>query len=262
MPCQPKFASSCAPPTTSAYSSTTPATGATATIDACEEGPIVAALEAAGWRLTHILVTHHHDDHIAAIPALKARYAPLVIGPAADAGRIPDMAQGVREGDKVRVGSLEADVIETPGHTVGHISFHFPADRLLFAGDTLFALGCGRLLGGTPAQMWSSLSKLALLPDATSVYCGHEYTLSNARFALGVDPDNAALRQRAAEVEALRAKGAFTLPTTIGAERRPTPSCGLPSRAWRSVWAWPDARPSTCSPNCANARTADEQAGR
>ena len=200
-----------------------PATGATVAIDACEEGPIVAALEAAGWRLTHILVTHHHDDHIAAIPALKARYAPLVIGPAADAGRIPDMAQGVREGDKVRVGSLEAVVIETPGHTVGHISFHFPSEQLLFAGDTLFALGCGRLLGGTPAQMWSSLSKLALLPDATSVYCGHEYTLSNARFALGVDPDNAALRQRAAEVEALRAKGAFTLPTTIGAEKATNP---------------------------------------
>lgn len=200
-----------------------PATGATATIDACEEAPIVAALEAAGWRLTHILVTHHHDDHIAAIPALKARYEPLVIGPAADADRIPDMTQGVREGDKVRVGSLEAEVIETPGHTVGHISFHFPAERLLFAGDTLFSLGCGRLLGGTPAQMWSSLGKLARLPDDTAVYCGHEYTLSNARFALGVDPDNAVLRQRAAEAEALRARGAFTLPTTIGAEKAANP---------------------------------------
>ncbi len=200
-----------------------PATGATASIDACEEAPIVAALEKAGWTLTHILVTHHHDDHVAAIPALKQRYRPVVIGPAADSGRIPDMAQGVREGDSVRVGSLQATVIETPGHTQGHISFHFPADKLLFAGDTLFALGCGRLLGGTAADMWSSLSKLATLPDDTAVYCGHEYTLSNARFALGVDPDNVRLRERAAQVEELRQRGAFTLPTTIGLEKATNP---------------------------------------
>ena len=198
-------------------------TGATASIDACEDGPIVAALERAGWTLTHILVTHHHDDHVAGIPALKARYDPVVIGPAADAGRIPAMAQGVREGDTVRVGNLVARVIETPGHTQGHVSFHFPADRLLFAGDTLFALGCGRLLGGTAADMWSSLGKLAALPDDTAVYCGHEYTLSNARFAVGVDPDNERLRARAAEVEDLRSRGEFTLPTTIGLEKATNP---------------------------------------
>lgn len=212
-----------------------PATGATASIDACEEGPIVAALETEGWTLTHILVTHHHDDHVAAIPALKARYGCTVVGPAADAVRIPEMDQGVREGDTVRVGSLSADVIATPGHTPGHIAFHLPAEGLLFAGDTLFALGCGRLLGGTAPDMWASLGKLAALPDHTRVYCGHEYTLSNARFALAVDPDNAALRQRAAEVEALRREGRFTLPTTIGAEKATNPflRAGDPAMAER-----------------------------
>ncbi|MHB2169398.1 hydroxyacylglutathione hydrolase [Alsobacter sp. R-9] len=200
-----------------------PATGATATIDACEEAPIVAALDREGWKLTHILVTHHHDDHVAAVPALKKRYNAVVIGPAADAGRIPDMDEGVREGDRVKVGALEARVIETPGHTAGHIAFHFPAEHLLFAGDTLFALGCGRLFEGSPADMWRSLGKLAALPDETVVYCGHEYTLSNARFALTVDPANFALQDRAAEVERLRQAGQFTLPTTIGLEKATNP---------------------------------------
>jgi hydroxyacylglutathione hydrolase len=198
-------------------------TGATASIDACAEAPILAALEEAGWTLTHILVTHHHDDHIAAIPALKARTGARVIGPARDAGRIPGMDQTVKEGDAVAVGSLSAKVYETPGHTSGHISFYFPQDKLLFAGDTMFSLGCGRLFEGSPFDMWESLSKLASLPDDTQLYCGHEYTLSNARFALTVDPANAALQARAAEVERLRAAKEFTLPSTIGLEKATNP---------------------------------------
>ncbi|GGH32320.1 hydroxyacylglutathione hydrolase [Alsobacter metallidurans] len=200
-----------------------PETGATATIDACEDAPIQRALDEAGWKLTHILVTHHHDDHIAGIPALKARSGARVIGPARDRDRIPGMDRGLDEGDTVIVGAMAATVIDTPGHTANHINFHFAGEKILFSGDTLFSLGCGRLFEGTPAQMWTSLQKLAALPDDTRVYCGHEYTLSNARFALTVDPDNAALRERAAEVEQLRAAGSFTLPTTIGREKATNP---------------------------------------
>jgi hydroxyacylglutathione hydrolase len=198
-------------------------TGATAAIDACEAGPIQAALDAAGWTLTHILVTHHHADHTAGIAALKARHGARVIGPERERDRIPGLDATVREGDRVKVGNLEAVVIDTPGHTAGHIAYHVPAERLLFAGDTLFSVGCGRILEGTPAQMWQSLSKLAALPDDTVVYCGHEYTLSNARFALGVDGSNPALQERAREVELLRAENRFTLPTTIGREKATNP---------------------------------------
>ena len=198
-------------------------TGATASIDAGEEAPIVDMLARTGWRLTDILVTHHHGDHVAAVPALKARYGARVVGPMADAYRVPEIDEGVREGDKVRVGGLEAVVIDTPGHTVGHIAYYFAAEKLLFSGDTMFSLGCGRLFEGTPAQMWESLQKLAAVPDDTRVYCGHEYTLSNARFASGVDPTNPALKARVQEVEQLRAANAFTLPTMIGIEKATNP---------------------------------------
>ena len=198
-------------------------TGATATIDACEDAPIQQALDEKGWTLSHILVTHHHDDHIAAIPSLKARSGARVIGPAADAHRIPGLDVGVHEGQTVEVGALRAKVYETPGHTMGHISYYFAADRLLFAGDTLFSLGCGRLFEGTPFDMYESVSKLATLPDDVALYCGHEYTLSNARFALTVDPGNADLRARVAEVEALRKENRFTLPSTLGLEKRTNP---------------------------------------
>lgn len=198
-------------------------TGATASIDACQEAPIVAALEKTGWTLTHILVTHHHADHVDAIPPLKARFGARVIGPAAEAKLIPEMDEGVSEGDSVKVGSLEASVIHTPGHTAGHIVYHFAGERLLFAGDTLFSLGCGRIFEGTAADMWGGISKIAKLPDETRIYCGHEYTLSNARFAVTVDPDNPALKARAAEVEQLRQAGAFTLPTLLGQEKATNP---------------------------------------
>ncbi|PSC05926.1 hydroxyacylglutathione hydrolase [Alsobacter soli] len=200
-----------------------PETGATASIDACEDAPILKVLDETGWKLTHILVTHHHGDHVAGIPGLKKRTGARVIGPARDEGRIPGMDRGLNEGDTVIVGNMAATVIDTPGHTANHIAFHFGGEKILFAGDTLFSLGCGRLFEGTPAQMWSSLQKLAALPDDTRVYCGHEYTQSNARFALTVDPDNAALQARAAEVEQLRAAGSYTLPTTIGREKATNP---------------------------------------
>ncbi len=210
-----------------------PATGATAAIDACEEGPIVAALDAAGWTLSHILVTHHHADHTAALPALKARYGARAIGPRHERDSIAGLDATVGDGDTVEVGGLRGVVIDTPGHTSGHIAFHFAAERLLFAGDTLFSLGCGRILEGTPAQMWASLGKLAALPDDTVVYCGHEYTLSNARFALGVDAANPALQERAREVELLREENRFTLPTSIGREKATNPflRAGLPEIA-------------------------------
>lgn len=199
------------------------ATGATATIDAGEAAPILAALKETGWTLTDIWVTHHHGDHVAGIPELKSATGAKVTAPFADKDRIPLVDHGVQEGDRVTLGATSANIIETPGHTSNHIAYHCPDDAVLFAGDTLFSLGCGRLFEGTPAQMWASLQKLRALPPATKLYCGHEYTQSNARFALTIDPENAALKQRAREVEALRAKGAFTLPSTIGAENAENP---------------------------------------
>lgn len=200
-----------------------PDSGETAAIDAPEEAAILAALERRGWTLTHILTTHHHGDHIEGNLALKTRFDAQIIGPAEEANRIPGIDMTVPGGGSFTFAGHAVKAIETPGHTAGHVSYHFPEDELLFAGDTLFALGCGRLFEGTPADMWASLTKLAALPDETVVYFGHEYTLSNARFALTVDPDNAALRQRADEIEALRAEGGFTAPTTIGLEKRTNP---------------------------------------
>lgn len=198
-----------------------PATGATASIDAPEEKPILDALARRGWGLSHIFTTHHHNDHVEANPALKARFGAAIIGPARES--IPGIDRKVDGGDTFEFAGRRVEVIATPGHTLGHICFHLPEEKLLFAADTLFALGCGRLFEGTPAQMWGSLQKLAVLPDETVVYFGHEYTLSNARFAKSVDPDNNALLNRVAEIEALRAKGAFTAPTTIGLEKATNP---------------------------------------
>ena len=199
------------------------ATGRTAAIDAPEAAAVEAALARRGWRLTDLLITHHHDDHIEGIEALKASSGCRVVAAKADAHRIPAVDVLVEEGDKVAVGSLEAEVIDTPGHTVGHIAYWFAGARILFAADTLFSLGCGRVFEGTMADMWQSLQKLRALPDDTALYCGHEYTLSNARFALTVDPGNAALQARAAEVEAQRGAHQFTLPVTLGAEKRENP---------------------------------------
>jgi hydroxyacylglutathione hydrolase len=199
-------------------------TGSTASIDAPEAGPIFAALDEKGWRLTHLLVTHHHFDHVQATPELKARFPSLkIIGPAKDAARIGFLDSLVGEGDVVRVGSLAARVIETPGHTIGHIAYHFEEDALAFCGDTLFSLGCGRAFEAPYAVLWTSLLKLAALPGETEVYCGHEYTQANARFALTIEPDNPALKARAEQVARLRAEKRPTLPTTIAAELAENP---------------------------------------
>ena len=200
-----------------------PESGATAAIDAPEAAPVEAALEATGWRLTDILVTHHHHDHTGGIEELKANHRCRVVAPDAEADRIPEVDETVRENDVVRFGELEARVIETPGHTAGHISFFFPADKLAFVGDTLFSAGCGRIIEGTPEMMWNSLLKIRNLPADTQVFCGHEYTAANVHFALTIEPKNLALRTRAEEVVRLIEQKKPTIPTTIQQEKSYNP---------------------------------------
>ena len=200
------------------------ASGATACIDAPDAAPILAALSNRRWTLTEILVTHHHADHTQGIPALKARFpGARVVAPASEASKIGGVDLAVSEGDAVAVGGLAAKVIETPGHTAGHINYWFDAEKLLFSGDTLFALGCGRVLETPLETMWRSLEKLAALPPETQVYCGHEYTQSNARFALSVEPGNALLQERARVVDASRAHNNATVPSTIELELATNP---------------------------------------
>ena len=200
-----------------------PQTGATAAIDAPEAAPIEAALQKTGWRLTDILVTHHHADHTQGIAALKDRHQCRVVAPRNEAKRIAHVDETVGGGDRVRVGGLEGRVIDTPGHTAGHISYFFDADKLAFVGDTLFSIGCGRVIEGNPEMMWNSLLKLRDLPDETQFYCGHEYTEANIRFARTIEPRNKALAARADEVAKLTAAGKFTIPATIGAEKAANP---------------------------------------
>ena len=198
--------------------------GATASLDAPEAGPILAALAQTGWTLTDILVTHHHNDHIGGIPGLREKFPDArIVGPAPDRERVPGADLYVGEGDRVNVGSLEARVIETPGHTRGHIVYYFDADRLLFAGDTLFALGCGRAFEAPGEVLYESVMKLAALPGNTKLYCGHEYTLSNGKFALSVDPGNQRLQHRMKDVAALREKSAPTLPSLLSIEMETNP---------------------------------------
>src|SRR5271156_6045618 len=200
-----------------------PQSGATAAIDAPEAAAVEAALAKTGWRLSDILVTHHHADHTQGIGELKAHHKCRVVAPRNEAQRIALVDETVGEGDTVRLGSLSGRVIDTPGHTAGHISYFFPADKLAFVGDTLFSIGCGRVIEGTPEMMWKSLLKLRALPDDTRFYCGHEYTQSNIRFAKTVEPDNKALAARAREVAQQLAAGKPTVPTTIGAEKTENP---------------------------------------
>src|SRR5215216_673519 len=200
-----------------------PGSGATASIDAPEAAPVEAALNATGWRLTDILVTHHHNDHTAGIPELKARHRCRVVAPRNEAERVPLVDLTVAEGETVNVGPLSARVFETPGHTAGHISYWFDTEQLAFVGDTLFSIGCGRILEGNAEMMWQSLLKLRNLPNETQIYCGHEYTAANVRFARTIEPDNAALTARADEVAALRAAGKPTLPTTMAVEKAANP---------------------------------------
>lgn len=196
-----------------------PDTGAVACVDTPEVGAIDAALEERGWRLTHILNTHHHMDHVGGNLALKARWGCTILGPAGEA--VPGRDRAVGEGDVVEVGGLRFAALDVPGHTAGHIAWLGAGH--VFVGDTLFVMGCGRLFEGTAEQMWHSLARLRALPDATVVWCAHEYTLSNLRFALSVDGGHEPLRRRAAMVEAARAEGRPTVPTTIGEEKATNP---------------------------------------
>jgi len=218
-----------------------PEAGATATIDTPEVRPILSALERMGWTLTHILNTHHHADHAGGNLKLKATTCCRIVGPRADAERIPGIDVEVGEGDEFRLGTHRVVVHETPGHTRGHIVYHLPDDRIAFVGDTLFAMGCGRLFEGSPAQMWASLQKILAWPDDTRIYCAHEYTQANARFALTVEPDNAALRARAGDVDRLRAERRPTVPTTVALEKATNPFLRPSSPQLRQTLGLPDA---------------------
>ncbi|HYG46674.1 MAG TPA: hydroxyacylglutathione hydrolase [Allosphingosinicella sp.] len=200
-----------------------PGSGETAVVDPAVAAPVLAEAEARGWRITQIWNTHWHPDHTGGNPAIKAATGAFVTGPAAEAARIPTLDRQVREGDRVTLGPVEARVLEVPAHTAGHIAYHLPSEEAVFVGDTLFAMGCGRLFEGTAEQMHSNLQRLAALPPATRAYCAHEYTLSNGRFAVTVEPGNRALAERMIEVESARAAGEATVPTTIALELATNP---------------------------------------
>lgn len=197
--------------------------GVTASIDAPTADSVRQALAAKGWKLSYIFTTHHHADHTDGNLALKQETGCVIIGPKAEAAKVPGIDTAVGEGDAFRLGSHQVQVLDTPGHTNGHITFHIPSANVAFVGDTLFALGCGRVIEGSMEMMWTSLAKLAALPGNTQIYCGHEYTLANARFALTIEPENAALVARAAEIEKLRKSGHATLPTRIDVELATNP---------------------------------------
>ncbi|HET6197503.1 MAG TPA: hydroxyacylglutathione hydrolase [Acetobacteraceae bacterium] len=207
-------------------------TGSVAIVDPADAKPIIAALEKAGGRLDLILLTHHHSDHIAGVDEVRAHFkGAKVVGAAADAHRLPKLDQAVREGDAVAFGNASARVIDTPGHTRGQINYFFPDGEILLSGDTLFSLGCGRLIEGTADEMFASLRKLAALPAGTKVCCGHEYTESNARFALSVDADNTALQARTEEARRQRAAGQPTVPSTMASELAANPFLRAPDVA-------------------------------
>ncbi|MDI4237094.1 MULTISPECIES: hydroxyacylglutathione hydrolase [unclassified Bradyrhizobium] len=197
-----------------------PATKATASIDAPEAGPIIAALEREGWNLTDILITHHHHDHVGGVAELKQKYGCRVVAPHDKTTAIANVDLRAANGDVIRVGSLLARVLETPGHTLDHISYVFDGEKAVFAADTLFSIGCGRVFEGNYPMMWDSLLKLRALPDDFRLYCGHEYTAANVKFALTVESDNPALKARAEEVTRLRAENKPTIPTLLGEEKK------------------------------------------
>ncbi len=200
-----------------------PASGETMVVDPAVSAPVLAEADKRGWTITQIWNTHWHPDHTGGNAEIKAVTGCTITGPAAEFERIPTLDVKVGEGDQVRLGNSVADVIDVPAHTAGHIAYHFAAEQAAFVGDTLFAMGCGRLFEGTAAQMFDNMAKLGALPDETQVYCAHEYTQSNGRYALVAEPDNAALAARMVAVDAARARGEATVPTTIGLERATNP---------------------------------------
>jgi hydroxyacylglutathione hydrolase len=218
--------------------------GLTASIDAPEAEPIRATLAAKGWKLDQILTTHHHADHVEGNLPLQQEFGCAITGPAGDDGRIPGISRQVGEGDSFAFGGFEVSVLETPGHTLDHISYWIPSAKVVFAADALFAMGCGRVFEGTAEMMWGSLAKLAALPDDTVVYCGHEYTQANARFALTIEPGNEELVARAAEVDEKRKADQATLPTTIGLEKRTNPFLRVNEPGIRAFLGMEDASPA------------------
>jgi len=198
-------------------------TGATAAVDPAEAGPVLEALAAKGWALTHVLNTHHHGDHVGGNLDLKRRTGCRIVGSERDRERIPGIGVAVGETTPFKLGNSEARILDVPGHTRAHIAFWFAGAGALFCGDTLFALGCGRLFEGTPEEMWRSLSKIRALPPETRIYCAHEYTQANGRFALTMEPGNAALRQRMEQVDALRRQNRPTVPSTLEEELATNP---------------------------------------
>ncbi len=194
------------------------ATGQVALIDVPEEMATREAIEATGWTPTHIFITHHHGDHIDGVGGIRSSYDVEVVGNAADKARLPRLTRDVTPGDTVMLGETPFEIIDTPGHTVGHIAYVSRPEKTAFAGDTLFALGCGRLFEGTADQMHASLQTLAALDPETRIYCGHEYTLANARFAVAMDPDSSTLADHARQIEGRRAAGLPTIPTTLKTE--------------------------------------------
>ncbi|AWD22740.1 hydroxyacylglutathione hydrolase [Fuscovulum blasticum] len=215
--------------------------GRTALVDAPEAPPVLSALAAQGWRLTDILLTHHHDDHIQAVPEIRAATGARVHGAAADAHRLPPLDHALREGDRVAIGAESAVVIDVPGHTRGHIAFHFPGSALAFTGDSLMAAGCGRLFEGTPAEMWASLSKLATLPPETLICSGHDYLDGNLRFALALEPGNPALISRQGQLSEMRREGRLPMPWTLAEELATNPFLRAPLPQMKAAVGLPQA---------------------